>query len=221
MTNRVRGGERQERRHDAPPSRTFWLSWDLSVKDEPLLWALIKYRQAKNRIRVIDGDKVEFQFLGDAHARANLVSSITTDGRQMPILDLDYSHAYYESQHPGRGYLALPGDMSDKVGRAFVKAGISTQPYRYGNARIDVPHHYEKSTHPGHGHLYIDYPISKWKWFWLMVRLRRAGIIELGYFVWSLRRGGNFVRTVGTEKKPGDESGRYTYGWLFKLRGEK
>ena len=134
--------------------RTHWRSWDLGIKDEPLIKSLWQYRQRENRVQSDD---------------ANLGSSITDDGRHMPILDLDF------------------------------------------------PHHIVPSTTPGHSHLYFDQPIGKIQWLVLMTALRFAGLIETGFFVWSIRRGGNFVRIPGLPKDP-SVSVKPTYGWFRKLK---
>lgn len=151
--------ERLERRLPGSPSRTFWYAPDLSIVDEPMLWSLIKYRLRKDRIRT-------------AESAANLVSSIAEDGRQLPVLDLDF------------------------------------------------PHHYVPSSTEGHGHLFFDVPISRFRWFALMTGLLLGKQIELPFYLWSLRRGGNFVRTDTTFKQDGAEQTKYTYGWLFKRRAK-
>ena len=159
--------ERHERRRaSVPPTRTHWYSWDLGIHDEPLFLSLLKYRQAKNRRQVLS---FQGKFVGTA---PNLISSKTTDGRHMPIIDLDFPHSY-------------------------------------------VP-----SSQEGHGHLYLDVPISRWRYVVLMTGLFVGKQIELGYYVWSLRRGGNFVRTAKTQKTEA-ESGYYTYGWFRKLKAKK
>ena len=141
-------------------TRTHWFSKDLSIKDEPLAKSLIEYRQKKNRARATEKGQ-----------SSNLVSSITDDGKQMPIIDMDF------------------------------------------------PHKMMRSSTDGHSHLYIDVSMSKTKWFFLMWGLWQAGVIELGYFIWSIRRGGNFVRTPYTRKKlNSDETTKPTYGWFFKIR---
>jgi hypothetical protein len=147
------------------PIRTMWWCHDLSIKDEPLIKSLWEYRQEENRFRTRLNDKDPKASYGFS----NLISSITVDGRQMPIIDMDF------------------------------------------------PHHVVPSTTPGHTHLYIDVPMNKVRWICLMVALRLAGVIETGFFVWSLRRGGNFVRIPGTEKDP-ETSVKPTYGWFRKLR---
>lgn len=137
--------------------RTYWLAPDLGIRDEPLLLSLLRYRRSTDRWRTSPED-------------ANLVSSITPDGKQLPILDLDFAHVVRES---------------------------STS---------------------GHHHLYIDVPMSKLQWTILMLALYHAGVVELGFVVWSLRRGGNFVRKPGLKKQSGSESTYSEYGWLFKRR---
>lgn len=82
---------------------------------------------------------------------------------------------------------------------------------------LDFPHRYIKSTSDGHGHLYIDVPMSKLRLILLLVGLRIAGVIEMGNFWWSLRRGGTFVRRPGV-RKSSEDGIHYTYGMFFKLR---
>jgi hypothetical protein len=87
---------------------------------------------------------------------------------------------------------------------------------------LDFPHHVEPSSTPGHNHIYFDHRMSKLQWLILMWALYNAGVIELGFFVWSLRRGGNFVRLPGVQKaEDGAEQTKPTYGWIFKLRKKK
>lgn len=142
------------------PKRTYWHAFDLGIANEPLLLSLLKYRQRKNRIRVEKDD-------------ANLISSKTTRGKHMPIIDLDYNFAVVDS---------------------------STQ---------------------GHQHLYLNVEISRLKFTVLMLALWFAGVVETGYAVWSLRRGGNFVRMPGVVKQPGAETDKPAYGWLFKMKDPK
>lgn len=89
---------------------------------------------------------------------------------------------------------------------------------------LDFRHRYIRSTNEGHGHLYLDVPISRWRWLALMVGLYLGGAIEQGYFWWSLRRGGNFVRRPGVKKESSSEKVVYTHGMFRKLpqyRGRK
>ena len=147
-------------------NRTFWYAPDLGIEDEPLAVSLIKYRQHKNRVKI----SLLPPARGEEAATPNLVSSITDDGKQLPIIDLDFNHSHVESS-------------SD-----------------------------------GHSHLYLNVPISKARWTCLMWGLYLSKQIELGFFVWSLRRGGNFVRIPGTKKQEGTESTYSRYGWFFKLK---
>jgi hypothetical protein len=78
------------------PRRTFWYSHDLSIKNEPLIVSLVQYRQKKTRRRVTSMSEIP-----------NLISSRTTDGRQMPIIDLDFSFRIEESSTPGHYHLYL------------------------------------------------------------------------------------------------------------------
>lgn len=147
-------------------SRTLWYALSLDIEDEPLALTLWRYRQKKNRRLT----SLHPSLQGGEYGFPNLVSSITTDGRQMPILDLDF------------------------------------------------PHHFEPSTTPGHTHFYIDVSISKFRWFCLMTALAFAGVIEIPFYAWSLRRGGNFVRIPGTTKVTEGETRHSNYGWFRRLK---
>lgn len=70
---------------------------------------------------------------------------------------------------------------------------------------MDFPHRYSPSTKLGHGHLYLDVELPYWRWLVLMIGLRVGGVIEGGFFWWSLRRGGNFVRPQGVRKTPDEQ----------------
>lgn len=137
--------------------RTYWRAEDLGIANEPLIVSLLKYRQKKNRAQV-------------TQEQANLMSSRTTDGRQMPIIDLDYN---------------------------FELVPSSTE---------------------GHYHLMLNVPMGRIRFTALMLVLWWTGVVEMGYAVWSIRRMGNFVRLPGIEKKPGAETNKPEYGWLFKIK---
>lgn len=86
---------------------------------------------------------------------------------------------------------------------------------------LDFPHTYVPSTSDGHAHLYLDVPVSRWRFWALNLGLYLGGVIEKGYFVWSIRRGGNFVRRPGVHKTTAEENVKYTYGMFVKLRKNK
>lgn len=65
---------------------------------------------------------------------------------------------------------------------------------------LDFGHHYTTSTTEGHAHLYLDTEIGHVRWVFLMIALYSAGVIERGFFWWSLRRGQNFARRPGVFK---------------------
>lgn len=86
---------------------------------------------------------------------------------------------------------------------------------------LDFPHEYIPSTTPGHGHLYLNVPISRWRMFFMLWGLYVGGVIEKGHFVWSVRRGGTFMRLPWIKKTPEEAAVKYTYGMFFKLREKK
>lgn len=83
---------------------------------------------------------------------------------------------------------------------------------------LDFDHSIEASSTGHHHHLYLNVEIPYWRWVLLMWGLYMGRVIELGYFVWSIRRGQNFVRIPGTEKQTPEEKVKPTYGWLFRKR---
>lgn len=86
---------------------------------------------------------------------------------------------------------------------------------------LDFPHHFVETTKPGHHHLFLDVPIQRWRMFLLLFAMRQAGMIEKGFFLWSLRRGGTFVRKPGVKKTPDEFIRAETppkFGVLWKLR---
>lgn len=86
----------------ARDARTWWRGFDLNrVVSEPLVVSLLKYRRSRDRELELPGS-----------SRANLVSSLTWDGRQMPILDLDVPHEYVSSSTPGHAHLFINTSVS-------------------------------------------------------------------------------------------------------------
>jgi hypothetical protein len=65
---------------------------------------------------------------------------------------------------------------------------------------LDIPHALVPSTQPGHSHLYLGVEIPWWRYLILLAAMRQAGIIERGFFWWSLRRRATFVRLPWIKK---------------------
>lgn len=84
---------------------------------------------------------------------------------------------------------------------------------------LDSDHFYVESTTSGHGHLYLP-PMRRAKMFFILFALYVGGVIEMGNFWWSLRRGATFARIPGTVKPP-EEHLEYSYGMFFKMRKKK
>jgi len=83
---------------------------------------------------------------------------------------------------------------------------------------LDFNHEYVPSSTPGHGHLYLNEPIPTWRWIILMWGLYVGRVVEKGYVIWSIRRGGNFVRRRNVHKTTEEEQVKYSYGMFFRLR---
>lgn len=84
---------------------------------------------------------------------------------------------------------------------------------------LDINHAYVESTTEGHAHLYLP-AMSKWRMYILLWGLRVGGVIEMGNFWWTIRRGGTFVRKPGVLKYP-NERLRYSYGMFFKVKDKQ
>ena len=84
---------------------------------------------------------------------------------------------------------------------------------------LDGEHLYVESTTEGHGHLFLP-PMRRWKMFFILFALYVGGVIEMGNFWWSLRRGGTFVRLPGIQKQESEQL-RYSYGMFFKLKEKR
>ena len=65
---------------------------------------------------------------------------------------------------------------------------------------LDFAHHYEPSSTPGHGHLYIDQPMPWEKFVAILDALHAAGVIEDGFYRFTMKRGQAFVRKPGVKK---------------------
>lgn len=71
---------------------------------------------------------------------------------------------------------------------------------------LDGPHRLVPSTTPGHSHLYLDVEMSWFRYVLLLAALRYAGVIERGFFLWSLRRGQTFARLPWVKKQAGERT---------------
>jgi len=71
----------------------------LTFEDEPLLFALLKYKAGEDR-EPAEGDDWD------------LVSSRLPDGKHALILDLDFDHAYVDTSTPGHSHLYLNTPIS-------------------------------------------------------------------------------------------------------------
>ena len=124
--------------------RTLWYAHSLAIEDEPLMKTLLRYRQSRNRVRTsLIHDEQSGQY-----GYANLVASITTDGKQMPILDLDFPHHFEPSTTPGHSHLFLDVSMSKwrwfLLMSALAYAGVIEKPFyawslRRGGNFVRVP----------------------------------------------------------------------------------
>lgn len=86
---------------------------------------------------------------------------------------------------------------------------------------LDFPHEYVPSTTEGHGHLYLNVPVKRWRMMVMLWGLYVGGAIEYGHLVWSLRRGGTFMRLPEVKKTEQEAAVKYTYGMFFKIREKK
>lgn len=88
--------------------RTYWYAPSLDIEDEPLALTLWRYRQKKNRRLTSLRPSTQ----GGVYGFPNLISSRTTDGRHMPILDLDFPHHFEPSTTPGHTHFYIDTPLS-------------------------------------------------------------------------------------------------------------
>lgn len=88
---------------------------------------------------------------------------------------------------------------------------------------LDCPATLVPSTEVGKNHLYIDVEMPWFKYATLLTALRFAGVIETGFWIWSLRRRASFVRPLGVIKTA-EEYARaraITHGWVLRRKEGK
>jgi hypothetical protein len=109
----------------------------------------------------------------------------------------------------------------DRVWRLSGETNLVSSKTAHGTHKpildLDIPILLEPSTAPGHHHLYIDIEMPWWRYAAMLTGLYAAGVIEMGFYVWSLRRGGTWVRKPGVVKTEA-ESTKSEYGWLFRTQ---
>ena len=88
--------------------RTLWKSFDLGIKDEPLIKSLFEYRQRDNRIKLGTDDQLEDLRALRPTWHPNLISSKTNDGGHQAIIDLDWDFEVVPSSTPGHAHLLNP-----------------------------------------------------------------------------------------------------------------
>lgn len=106
--------------------RILWQAGSLVIKDEPLLKSLLQYRLLKDRQPLPPFPEWEEQ--------ANLVSSLTWDGKQKPILDLDFDHLVVQSTSDGHHHLYINVPMSQLKWRVLIVVLWWTGVIEMGNA---------------------------------------------------------------------------------------
>lgn len=204
--------------------RLYWYGFNLNfVANEPMIVSMIKYRKNTDRV-ICEPDK------------ANLVSSQTNvKGFHLPVIDLDFTHLYIESLNAAKSLVHLCNIPKNSIHRWRPKLLLKIWNYvfnvhdsfwAFDKLILILPAHHEyiPSTTPGHGHLYLDVPVTRVKLFLLLFALRQAGIIEKGYFRWSVRRGSCFVRPPGVIKTAAEAlraEAQPVYGMFWKLRRER
>jgi hypothetical protein len=66
---------------------------------------------------------------------------------------------------------------------------------------LDVPAHLVPSSTPGNHHLYVDVRIPEEKYFELLNLLAECGVIQVGYAVSSIAKGGSCLRLPWVKKE--------------------
>ena len=218
------------------PYRERWYAPSLAIIDEPLIKSLREYRLSKDRwlIPIAEWDVWE----------SNLYSSRqggTRGKMHLPVLDIDVPVEIYSPvAHPW--FVSFIVERPTRLNRIFKDAFPSVWRSLFDNAHrgnswasYSPPHgrrpdglleiavslpegaHLEPSSTSGHTHLYIDIPLTRWQWFRLNLAAALSGVVEREFFIWSLRRGANFVRQPGVTKDPAT-SQKPEAGWFFRRR---
>ena len=65
---------------------------------------------------------------------------------------------------------------------------------------LDVPHKYIESSTTGHAHLYIDKVLAFQDYLEVLQVLSKHGIVEEGFYKWTMHRGYSSLRPPGIEK---------------------
>ena len=122
----------------------------MEQKPEPIPMRLRYYSEAVEPDAEYDDITADQLIQPDADHPANLCSSLCTDGRHRPALDIDIPCQYIPSSTPGHGHLYFPSvAMSwEKYRRlldALVEAGIVDAAYRdhsvnSGQTLLRLPH---------------------------------------------------------------------------------
>lgn len=111
---------------------------------------------------------------------------------------VDLTSDSIDLKNPNVGSLVPPGsDEANCIGSQIVSDGLRLHAPALD---LDVPHSYVESSTPGHGHLLIDVPMTWEQYKLLMVVLVEVGIIERGYMLGTLARGGSYLRLPHVKK---------------------
>lgn len=195
--------------------RVTWAVRDLAFKDEPLLLALLKYRMSHDRTRSAYGE---------------LVSSFLSDSRRhMPLLDLDTPCVLYGRVLTVSRGINLYEPKLHVLGAwllkrswcALFKGSTMPSPVQVAGQYVDLPmpenFRLVPSASKAHFHLYLNVALSRLQMFRILFALYLLDVLEMGFFYWSLRRRGTFLRRAGVPKPP-EEQQHYSFGLVRRLR---
>lgn len=111
--------------------------------------------------------------------------------------------------------VGMVGDLPAPLGkRADSKATLVSSLTKKGTHRpvldIDFEASLVPSSTPGHYHLYLDGIELSWRQYRRLLKaLAKAGVIQRGYYCWSVRRGQSTVRLPWVKKMPEELSSPY------------
>jgi hypothetical protein len=142
---------------------------------------------------------------------ANLISSLTGNGRHAPALDIDLPARVVPLGH-GYSLLVVEAECSRRqLGRLHRRCEALGLSPRYDAAArghtqagfgvvLSVPVDLRPSSTPGHSHLYLGVELA-WRDYKRLLRaLRDCGVIQAGFYRWSMTVRQTFLRPPGVIK---------------------
>lgn len=117
---------------------------------------------------------------------------------QLPAIDIPGGG---NSGDPGTS--AIPQEVATEAEANLVSSAVAGMEGIHMPAiDIDLPCRLIESSTPGHFHLYIDQPMSWEHYKGVLAALTKAGVVQMGFYENTLRKGASHLRKPGHKKVP-------------------